>query len=60
MSFSVDKLRDSKEHLTSKTAEILHMESQLNKLKKLVHMEVDLRKKKDEFNKLCQEISEAE
>ncbi len=35
------------------------MESQLNKMKKMAHMEIDLRKNKEEFDQLCREINEA-
>lgn len=54
MSVSLDKLKETKDHqIVSMTAELLMMESQLNKMKKMAHMETDLRKNKEEFDKLC-------
>jgi hypothetical protein len=58
MSLSMDKIKEANDHhMVSNTAEILMMESQLNKMKKMVHMEMDLRKNKEEFDQLCKEIN---
>ncbi len=52
MSVSLDKIKETKDHLmVSMTAELLMMESQLNKMKKMAHMETDLRRiKKSSIN----------
>jgi hypothetical protein len=57
MSVSLDKIKENKDHqMVFMTAELLMMESRLNKMKKMANMETDLRKNKEEFDKLCEEI----
>lgn len=57
MSVSLDKIKETKDHqMVSMTADLLMMESRLNKMKKMANMETDLRKNKEEFDKLCKEI----
>jgi hypothetical protein len=45
---------------SSSTVEILKMESQLTRMKKVAAMEGELRKNKEEFNTICKEIEAAE